>query len=86
MGLKPKLVKAQAKNDCTIYYKDDPYGVTMMAHRMIKGQTIEREMFSSAKIENRTIASILGDRNVILRDGSGYISTYSGDFDYIPCN
>lgn len=78
-----KVVKAQAKNDCTVYYKDEPYGVTMVVHRMIKGQVLEREMTSSCKIEDRTIASILGDRNVILKDGKGYISTYSGDFEYI---
>jgi hypothetical protein len=77
-----KIIKAQAKHNCTVYYSGVPFGYSHSKKGVVAGQVIELEMVSSEKISDRTIASILGDRNVILKDGDNFVSTYSGDFVY----
>jgi len=79
-----KIVKAQAKNNCTVHYSDVPFGLTndKMKKHLIKGQVLQLEIVTTEKIVDRTIASILGDKHVILRDGGFFVSTYSNDFIY----
>lgn len=81
-------IKAEAKHDCSVYYMREPNGLSFERRRLIKGETLVMEMVCSHKIEDKLIAAILGEKNVILKDNDKfnekpyYVSTYSNDFNY----
>ena len=77
-----KIIKAQAKHNCTVHYSETPFGYSHDKKHLVAGQVLQLEMVASDKIADSMIASILGDRNVILKEGHQFISTFSGDFNY----
>ena len=77
-----KVIKAQAKHNCTVFYSSTPFGQSHDKKKLMTGQVLELELVATEKIADRTISVILGNRNVILKEGNQYVSTFSGDFNF----